>query len=105
MYVCMHVCVYVCMHVMYMYVCIGRNTPEAIQMRYDYVNWATSGVPEAEASRLIYIDEAGFNLHINRKRGRALLGMHACMDVCMNVCMYACMYVYMNVCMYVCMYL
>jgi len=44
---------------------VGRNTPEAIEIRKQYCVMAARW----DMGELVYIDEKGFNLHQHRRRG------------------------------------
>ena len=48
----------------------GRNTPANIELRRTYAMAASQWMDRD----VIYIDEAGFNLHVLRRRGRSRIG-------------------------------
>ena len=52
---------------------LGRNTPTTIENRYEYVRQSIRNSNE----RTIFLDEAGFNLHLRRHRGRNVIGKRA----------------------------
>lgn len=53
----------------------ARNAPSKVQQRAD---WAQANlVRSADLSEAVFIDEAGFNLHLRRRRGRAAVGKRA----------------------------
>ncbi|CAG8837315.1 21791_t:CDS:2, partial [Racocetra persica] len=54
----------------------GRNTPETIQKRKDYVQKIYNENINIY-SDIVYIDETGFNLHLSKSRGHAHRGQPA----------------------------
>jgi len=52
---------------------VGRNTPSTIEQRYEYVRKSI----RASSQPVIFLDEAGFNLHLCQHRGRNVIGKTA----------------------------
>lgn len=55
----------------------ARNTPENIRRRADFSEWIVA----VEREQLVFLDEAGFNLHMNRGRGWSQKGRRAVVHV------------------------
>lgn len=53
---------------------IERNTTQTIEKRFEYSNWYFSLNTTQPNKDIIFIDESGFNLHIQRARGRSIPG-------------------------------
>jgi len=49
---------------------MARNTPSAIEKRYEYVRECIRN----NGQNTIFLDEAGFNFHLQRHRGRNIIG-------------------------------
>jgi len=52
---------------------VRRNTPSTIEQRYEYVRQSI----RASSESVIFLDEAGFNLHLCRHRGYNVIGRTA----------------------------
>ena len=61
----------------------SRNTPESIELRFEYATKFASEAP-TDHVKIIYLDETGFNLHLRRKQGRSKKGTRAVIPVQSN---------------------
>jgi transposase len=55
---------------------LGRNTDSTLNARQAYCQWAS----RIEEDDMIFLDESGINLHMNRRRGRSRVGVKATIE-------------------------
>jgi transposase len=59
---------------------MSRNTPSTLQARKDFAQRFLAEAPD-DSRNIVWIDEAGFNLHLRRKFGRARIGQRASIEL------------------------